>query len=203
MTAPAPPPVILASASPIRAALLRRAGITVTVETAAVDEAEIKAAFAAERRDAAECAAALAEAKAARVARRQPGALVIGADQMLVCDGTWFDKPEDIAAARLQLTQLRGRRHELVSAVAVLRGGECLWRHVERPSLTMRPFSDAFLDTYLATAGDALTGSVGAYRLEEAGIQLFSRIDGDYFAILGLPLLPLLAFLREHGVVGQ
>jgi septum formation protein len=194
---------VLASASPIRAELLRRAGVDIVVDTAAIDEAEIKAAFRGERREAAECATALAEAKAARVARRHPGALVVGADQMLVCDGHWFDKPADVLEARAHLLALRGRRHELVSAVCVVRGTTRLWHFVDRPALTMRSFSDSFLDDYLAAAGDAVLGSVGAYRLEGEGIQLFSRIEGDYFAILGLPLLPLLEFLRGHGVIGR
>jgi septum formation protein len=194
------PPLILASASTARAALLRAAGIAFSVEAAAVDEAEIKAAFEAERRPAADCANALAEAKAARIARRHPGALVIGADQMLVCDGAWFDKPADRAAARLQLLALRGKPHELVSAICVLRDGERLWHVVERSTLVMRPFSDAFLDHYLAASGDDVLGSVGAYRLEGLGVQLFARIEGSHFAILGLPLLPLLDFLRGHGI---
>jgi len=197
------PPLILASASPIRAELLRRAGLAFTVESAAIDEAEIKAAFRAETRNPADCAAALAEAKATRIARRHPEALVIGADQMLVCDGAWFGKPESRAATSDQLRALRGRRHELVTAACVCRGGQCLWHIVERPSLTMRDFSETFLADYLARGGDDLLGSVGAYRLEERGIQLFARIEGDYFAILGLPLLPLLTFLRGHGVLEQ
>jgi septum formation protein len=122
---------------------------------------------------------------------------------MLVCDGAWFDKPADAQEARGQLLALRGRRHELVSAVCVMRDGETLWHRVERPALTMRAFSEAFLDDYLARAGSDVLGSVGAYRLEKIGIQLFQRIEGDYFAILGLPLLPLLEFLREHGVIGR
>jgi septum formation protein len=195
--------LILASGSAIRAEILRRAGVAFTVETAAVDEAEIKASFRAERRPAVECAIALAEAKAGRVSRRRTGALVIGADQMLVCDGIWHDKPADRAAAREQLLSLRGKRHELVSATCVLRDGERLWHVVERPSLTMRHFSDSFLDAYLETAGDAVLSSVGAYQIEGLGVQLFERIEGDFFAILGLPLLPLLGFLRLHGVVPQ
>jgi septum formation protein len=195
--------LILASGSAIRAELLRRAGVDFTVETSAVDEAEIKASFRAERRPAVECAFALAEAKAARVSRRRPGVLVIGADQMLVCDGVWYDKPTDLTAAREQLLALRGKRHELVGAICVLRDGERLWHVVERPALTMRRFSDEFLDAYLAAAGDSVLASVGAYQLEGRGVQLFERIEGDFFAILGLPLLPLLAFLRGHGVVGS
>jgi septum formation protein len=197
------PPLVLASTSAIRAELMRRAGLTFAVEAASVDEDEIKAAFRAERRNAAECAAALAEAKAARVARRRPGTLVVGADQMLVCEGAWFDKPQSVAQAREQLMALRGRRHELVTSVCVVRDGTRLWHFTDRPALTMRPFSESFLDDYLARAGEDLLSSVGAYRLEDAGIQLFSRVDGDYFAILGLPLLPLLEFLRGHGVVAR
>jgi septum formation protein len=197
------PPLVLASASPARGELLRHAGIAFVVAPAAVDEVEVKAAYLAERRTAAECAAALAEAKAARVSRRHPGSLVVGADQMLVCDGAWFDKPGDLAAARAQLIALRGKRHELVSAVCVVRDGELLWHFVDRSTLTMRSFSDAFLEDYLAAAGADALGSVGAYRLEAIGVQLFARIEGGYFAILGLPLLPLLDFLRGHGVIAQ
>jgi septum formation protein len=197
------PTLVLASASAARAELLRRAGVSFTVTPAAVEEAEIKAAFRAERLAVAECANALAEAKALRVARRHPDALVIGADQMLVCDDAWFDKPADRAAARAQLVALRGKRHELISAVCVVRGGERLWHFVDRSALVMRDFSDAFLDTYLDAAGADVLGSVGAYRLEALGVQLFARIEGGYFAILGLPLLPLLDFLRGHGIVAK
>jgi septum formation protein len=198
-----PAPLILASASAARGALLRNAGIAFTAAPASIDENEIKAAFRAESRPAAECATALAEAKAARVARRHPGSLVIGADQMLVCDGVWFDKPADLVAARAQLVALRGKRHELISALCVVRDGERLWHFVDRSSLAMREFSDAFLDDYLAAVGDAVLGAVGAYHLEGRGVQLFARIEGGYFAILGLPLLPLLDFLRGHGVVAR
>ena len=197
------PILVLASASAARAELLRRAGVSFTVAPASIDEAEIKAAFRAERLGTAECANALAEAKALRAARRHPDALVIGADQMLVCDGAWFDKPADRAAARAQLVALRGKRHELISAVCVVRGGERLWHFVDRSALVMRDFSDAFLDTYLDAAGADVLGSVGAYRLEAIGVQLFARIEGGYFAILGLPLLPLLDFLRGHGIVAK
>ncbi len=193
--------VYLASASATRARLLDAAGIPVVAEPAAVDEEEIKAAFHAERRSAADCAAALAEAKAARISARHPEALVIGADQMLDCNGVWFDKPVDLAHARAHLLALRGKRHALISAVAVLRRGAVLWHTVDRAELTMRPFSDEFLHHYLVAAGDDALTSVGAYRLEGLGAQLFERIDGDFFSILGLPLLPLLDFLRGHGAL--
>ncbi len=197
------PPLVLASASKARGELLRRAGIAFVVAPATVDEDEIKAAFRAERRTAADCAVALAEAKASRVCRRHPGSLIIGADQMLVCESAWLDKPADLAAARAQLGALRGKRHELVSAICVVRDGERLWHFVDRSTLTMRNFSDVFLDDYLAAAGADILDSVGAYRLEAIGVQLFAEIEGGYFAILGLPLLPLLDFLRGHGIVAQ
>ena len=197
----AAPVVVLASASAARAALLQGAGVAVAVEAAAIDEAEVKASLRAAGAAAAEVAESLAELKAQRIARRHPGALVIGADQVLDCDGTLFDKPTDAADARRQLLLLRGRRHELVSAAVVVRDGVRLWHHVGRATLTMRRFSDAFLDDYLDAAGDAVLASVGAYQVEGVGAQLFARIDGDYFTILGLPLLPVLDFLREQGVL--
>lgn len=193
--------IILASASPSRAALLRNAGVPFTQEPAFVDEEAVKASFRNDNSSAAEVAAALAELKAQRVSRRQPGRLVVGADQMLECGSVWFDKPSDLSQVRGHLLALRGKTHELLSAVCVVRDGECLWRHLETAQLTMRPFSDAFLDEYIAAAGESLLSSVGAYRLEDRGAQLFSRIEGDYFTILGLPLLPLLGFLCNHGVV--
>jgi septum formation protein len=197
------PTLILASASTVRAELLRNAGLAISVEPAAIDEAELKSAFWAERRTAADCASALAEAKAMRVARRHPGSLVIGADQLLVCDGAWFDKPDDRAAARAQLLALRGKPHDLVSAVCIVRDGKLLWHFVDRSTLAMRNFSETFLEQYLDAAGADILGSVGAYRLEGVGVQLFARVEGGHFAILGLPLLPLLDVLREHGIVAR
>lgn len=193
--------VVLASASSSRFSLLCNAGIAVERDPASIDEDVVKASFRKRNGTAAEVAVALAERKAQHVSERHPGALVIGADQMLQCGGVWFDKPVDLGHARGHLTALRGKTHELLSAVCVLRDGECLWRHLESARLTMRPFSDTFLDEYLAAAGDTVCSSVGAYRLEDRGAQLFSRIEGDYFTILGLPLLPLLGFLVNHGVV--
>ena len=194
-------PVVLASASTTRAAILAHAGLEVLRDSSGVDEDEIKRSFRREGLDAASCATALAETKAMRVAARHTGALVIGADQMLDCAGTWFDKPRDRDEARAQLVALRGKRHELVSAVAVVRNGAVIWRLVDRSRLTMRAFSDQFLDTYMAALGDDALASVGVYQLEGLGAQLFEKIEGDYFSILGLPLLPLLDFLRGHGVV--
>nr|WP_247883190.1 Maf family protein [Azospirillum brasilense] len=183
--------------------MLERAGVRITLAPAAVDEEEIKLAARAEGAPVEDVAEALAELKAQRVTRKHPGALVIGADQMLECEGCWFDKPADRDAARAQLQELRGKTHRLVSCAVVIRDGERLWHHVDRARLTMRPFSDAFLESYLNAAGDDVLGSVGAYHLEGLGAQLFHRVDGDFFTILGLPLLPLLGFLRVHGVIAE
>jgi septum formation protein len=193
--------VVLASSSAARAALLRAVGVPVIIEAPAIDEDAVKASLRASRATAAAMAELLAELKARRVAERHEGALVIGADQVLDCDGVAFDKPADTAAARRQLLVLRGRRHELVSAVVLVRDGQRLWHHVDRARLTMRAFSEDFVDFYLQSAGAAVLGCVGAYQLEGIGAQLFSQIEGDYFTILGLPLLPLLEMLRTHGVL--
>ena len=199
------PPLVLASASAARRAVLAAAGLSFTAEAAAVDEAAIKESARAEGLPPGEAAMVLAEAKARRVAarRRAPGddALVIGADQILVCDGAWFDKPADAAAARAQLLALRGKTHELATALVCWRGGERVWGYVETPRLTMRAFSDAFLDAYLEAEGEAVLSSVGAYRLEGLGAHLFAAVRGEHAAVLGLPLLPLLGFLRGHGVL--
>jgi septum formation protein len=194
-------PLVLASGSTTRARLLADAGLSVLVDPAAVDEEEIRAAFNAEGRHAEACATALAESKAMRVSGRHRGALVLGADQILDCGGRWFEKPATIEAARAQLAALRGKRHTLVSAAAVVRNGSVIWHATDRAHLTMRGFSDGFLEAYIATAGAELLDSVGAYRLEGLGAQLFERIEGDFFTILGLPLLPLLDFLRGHGAL--
>ena len=197
----ATPVLILASASKARRAVLEGAGLRFETRIAGVDEAAIKEAAQAEGISPDEAALILADAKAERVARSAPDALVIGADQLLVCYGVWFDKPPDMAAARAHLQRLRGRRHELVTALVVHRGGQRIWQHMAKPRLTMRDFSDAFLEAYLAAEGEVLLSSVGAYRLEGHGAQLFDKIEGDQPAILGLPLLPLLGFLRQHGVL--
>ena len=202
----AEPVLVLASSSATRRALLTRAGLAFEALPAAVDEAALKEACQAEAIPAEDAAIILAEAKAERIARRVPDALVIGGDQLLVCkmeDGTerWFDKPADMAAARAQLQALRGKTHRLVTATVAWRNGARIWQDVTTPRMTMRNFSDAFLDTYLAAEGEVLLGSVGAYRLEAMGVHLFSRVEGEHSAILGLPLIPLLGFLRGHGVV--
>ncbi len=201
----AEPRLVLASASASRRALLAGAGLVFEARPAAVDEAEIKLAAQAEGLPAGEAALLLAAAKAERVARRDPEALVIGCDQLLVCPaepgGVWFDKPADLAGAADHLRALSGQAHVLETATVAWRGGRQVWQHLERPRLVMRPLSQAFIDAYLALEGEAVLGSVGAYRLEGPGAQLFERVEGEHSAILGLPLLPLFGFLRQHGVL--
>ena len=195
------PPLVLASAAAARKSLLERAGLRFATQAAHIDEAEVKRSARADGADADHTALLLAELKARRVAGRAGNALVIGCDQLLVCGERWFDKPADPAEARTHLQALRGTTHTLVTAVLCLRDGQRVWHHVARPKLTMRRFDDAFLDAYLALEGEALTTTVGAYRLEGLGVHLFDAIEGDHSAILGLPLLPLLGFLRQHGVL--
>lgn len=197
------PAVVLASASRSRARMLRNAGLAFVTDPAAVDEQAVKASMHAEDADVADVAEALAATKAQQVSRKHGNDLVIGADQMLECEGEWFDKPESSADARMQLEHLRGRTHQLMSAVSVVQAGTVLWHHLDRARMTMRPFSDAFLERYIAEMGEDILATVGGYELEGLGAQLFSRIDGDYFTILGMPLLPLLDFLRGHGVVAE
>jgi len=191
--------IVLASESQARAGLLLAAGIAFEPRPARIDEAAIKAAGRAEGASADEVALVLASMKAARI--RAPGRVVVGADQLLVCDGDWFDKPETIEAARRQLLLLRGKTHTLVTALVCMKDGVEIWQHVAHPRLRMRGFTDGFLDFYLATEGDALLACVGAYRLEGPGIQLFDSVEGEHAAVLGLPLLPLLGFLRQHGTL--
>ncbi len=197
--APGAPRLVLASGSATRRALMQAAGLRFTVHPTDLDEAALKSAMRAQRLDPGDAARRLAEAKAMAV--HDPDAVVIGADQLLVCQGEWFDKPADLAAARTQLLHLRGRSHELLTAVVCQRNGACLWQHLARPRLAMRHFSDAFLQAYLAAEGEAILSSVGAYRLEGLGLHLFDAVDGDHAAILGLPMAKLLSFLRESGIV--
>ncbi len=195
--------VILASASAARRTLLEQAGVALTCHPATVDEGAIRQTAAIAGLTAAAVARVLAAWKAHQVAAHHPGRVVIGADQMLECDGRWFDKPASLAQARDQLKALRDRRHVLSSAVVVVRDGRVIWGCVEQARLTMRRFSDDFLDRYLAAAGEEVCRSVGAYRIEGLGLQLFTRVDGDHFVILGLPLLPLLDVLRQHGELAR
>jgi septum formation protein len=191
--------VILASTSASRRALLQGAGVVFTARSPGVDESAAKAALLGEGLGPRDIADALAELKAVRI--RAEGALVIGADQTLDFDGELIDKPESLEEARERLQRLRGRPHKLHAGVVVARGGQPIWREVQTATLWMRPFSDAFLDDYLARESEDVLRSVGCYRLEDVGVQLFSRIDGDYFTILGLPMLGLLDLLRRHGAL--
>ncbi|WP_340116373.1 nucleoside triphosphate pyrophosphatase [Pelagibius sp. 7325] len=195
------PPVVLASASAVRARLLREAGLAVHCQAAAVDEDAMKAALRGEGATPAQVAETLAELKAQRVSAKFTGALVIGADQMLSCNDVWFDKPADRDHAAAQLKALSGKTHTLWTSVCVVRNGSRMWHDNASARLTMRALSDAFIDDYLAAAGPAVTTSVGAYQLEGLGAQLFARVEGDFFTILGLPLLPLLDFLRANKVL--
>ena len=193
--------IILASTSSARRALLSAAGVDHEAMSPGVDEAAAKASLLADNATPREVADALAELKAVRISARRPGAYVIGADQTLDLDGRLFDKAETTSEARERLQLLRGKTHLLHSAVVVARDGVPIWRDVPSARLTMRPFSDNFLDAWMARQGDGILGSVGCYRLEDEGVQLFSKIDGDYFTILGLPMLGLLDLLRRHEIL--
>lgn len=193
--------LILASQSKIRAQILTGAGLEFTPIVSGVDEDALKQNHTG---DAAALAVALAEAKARAVwhDETQSGktdGLIIGADQILQCDGVLYDKPRDLAEARANLQKFRGRTHYLIGGVVLVKNGETVWSYTQSVALTMRDFSDDFLDDYLSAAGEGILASVGAYQLEGLGAHLFASIDGDYFAILGLPLLPLLGALRQYG----
>jgi septum formation protein len=190
--------LVLASRSESRHVVLSAAGIPHDVEPADIDERRIEQ-YAGT--SAAETAQVLAREKALVVSVRRPGALILGADQTLAVGTHRFSKPTDRAAARGQLLRLRQQTHELHSAIAVARNNDILFQHREVARLTMRAFTDAFLETYLDAVGAAATASVGGYQLERLGIQLFDRIEGDHFVILGLPLLPLLEFFRREGLL--
>ena len=194
--------LVLASTSAARRAMLAAAGVAHEAVAANVDEAAAKASLLAQGLKARDMADALAELKAVRVSQRMPGALVLGADQVLAADdGTLFDKPESRDEARGHLRMLRGATHRLISAAVIAENGRPVWRAADEARLTMRPFSDAFLESYLDREWPEIAGCVGCYRLEALGVQLFSRIQGDHFTILGLPLLPLIDFLRTRGML--
>lgn len=192
--------VTLASKSSARQAILRNAGVVFEAVAAGVDEDAAKAGLLAEGGSPREIADALAELKAFKVSTKRSG-LVIGSDQTLELDGVLFDKAETVEIARDQLIQLRGKMHKLHSAVVVARDGLPIWRIVETARLSVRNFSDAWLDGYLARNTPDVLSSVGCYFLEGEGVQMFDRIDGDYFTILGLPITGLLDFLRLHGAL--
>jgi septum formation protein len=194
--------LILASQSVGRRALLTNAGVPHEAVTAGVDEDAAKASLRAGGISARNLADALAELKAVKVSRKRPGDVVLGCDQTLALDdGTMFDKAESMEALAGQLRAVSGKTHSLFSAMVIAEGGVPVWRHVERVKLTMRPLSDGFIADYLAAEGDGLLSGVGGYRIEGRGIQLFERVEGSHFAIIGLPLLPLLAYLRTRGVM--
>jgi septum formation protein len=201
MPARDPRQIILASASIIRQQLLERAGLAVTALAARIDEESIRHALQAEAATPRDVADALAEMKARKLAEKHPQALVIGCDQVLEVDGMIFGKPDSPETARSQLRALRGKTHRLLSAVVVYDRGEPVWRHMGVVRLTMRDVSDAYLDDYLDRNWDSIRHAVGAYKLEEEGVRLFSVIDGDYFTVLGLPLLPLLNYLGQRGFI--
>ncbi len=194
-------PVILASASASRRRMLADAGVAMEAVRPGVDEDMVKASLRGAGASPDEVADALAELKATRVSGQRPEALVIGADQVLALEGAIYDKPTDRERARAHLTALRGRSHMLVSSAVVMRAGQRIWGHTDRATLHMRQLPDETIDRYLDAIGDRALDSVGAYQLEGLGAHLFSRVEGDFFTILGLPLLPLLGFLRQHGVV--
>lgn len=199
------PPLVLASGSATRRALLAAAGIDVTVRPADIDEAALRdSMLSADARVSHESIAlALAEEKAKAVSIEQPDALVVGADQVLSFEGRLFEKPKSVDEARAQLKSLRGKTHALHSAVALATDGNVVWREVQTARLTLREFSDAALENYLTLAGDVVLTSVGAYQIEGPAVQLFDAIEGDHTTILGIPLLPLLKELRRRGVIAS
>jgi len=196
-----PETVVLASASPFRRKMLEDAGVAVETARSGIDERAVEAAVEGSGITPEELAAILAEAKACDVSERMPGRLVVGADQTLSLGDEVLHKARDMEEARRRLLALSGRTHQLNSAVVLARDGQVLWRHVGVARLTMRPLDPAFVGRHLSQVGDKVLGSVGAYQIEGEGIQLFERIEGDHFTIVGLPLLPLLAKLRELGAI--
>lgn len=193
--------MILASTSPTRLQMLRAAGLDPTAVAPRVDEATIRDALAAEGAHPRDIADTLAEMKARKVAEKHPTALVLGCDQVLALDRQTFAKPETQDDARQQLRQLRGKTHKLLSALVIYENAEPVWRFVGEARLTMHQFSDAYLDDYVTRNWDSIRHSVGCYKVEEEGVRLFSAITGDHFTILGLPLLPLLAWLGNRGMI--
>ncbi|MEK1886081.1 MAG: Maf-like protein [Phyllobacterium sp.] len=193
--------IILASKSPFRAALLKNAGVNFTVESANIDERAAEAPLYETGATPEDVALVLAEAKALDVSERNPGALVIGSDQTLSLGEEVLHKPSDMEAVRRQLLELSGKTHHLNSAVVLARNGETLWRHVSVARMTLRDLDPGFVGRHLSRVGETALQSVGAYQFEGEGVQLFEKVDGDYFTIVGLPLLPLLAELRRESAI--
>ena len=194
-------PILLASQSQIRLTLLQNAGLSATAMPAKIDESALRAALEEEKASPRDIADALAEAKALKLAQRNPSALVLGCDQVLALGQKIFAKPESRDEARAQLMELAGKTHQLLSALVLYDKGAPIWRHVGVARLTMREASEPYLDAYLARNWPEVGASVGAYQLESEGIRLFSAVEGDYFTILGLPLLPLLNYLSLRGFI--
>lgn len=195
--------VILASGSATRAEILRNAGLVFSVQRPSVDEAAVRDAMIKEGASVEAGALRLAELKTLEIAANHENHIVIGADQILECDGEWFEKPSSLDQARAQLKYLSGKSHRLISAVTVARKGNVVWSKTDEAVLTIRRFGDGFLERYLEIMGDRVSSSVGGYQIEGIGAQLFDRIEGDHFTILGLPLWPTLGFLREIGVLEE
>ena len=193
--------IVLASGSPFRLKMLRDAGLDVEVRRPEIDERAVEAAAEGTGLEPSDLAQILAEAKAIDVSQQLPGRLVVGGDQVLALEGVNLHKPADMEEARRRLLALSGKTHQLHSAVVLACDGETLWRHVDTANLTMRKLDPAFIGRHLASVGDAALTSVGGYQIEGEGIQLFERVDGDHFTIVGLPLLPLLARLRAEGAI--
>ena len=196
-------PIVLASGSAIRAQLLKNAGVPFSVQIARVDEDTAKRSLLAERASPRDIADALAEMKARKISDKVPGVMVLGCDQVLDFDGQLLSKPESPEEALAQLKAMRGKRHMLLSAAVIYQDGEPIWRHVGQVRLRMRASSDAYLRDYVARNWESIRHAVGAYKLEEEGTRLFATIDGDYFNVLGMPLLELLNFLAVKGVIDQ
>lgn len=195
--------LILASASTIRRDMLQNAGLTVEVMPSRVDEESVKLSMKAEERTPRDIADALAELKALKLSNKIPEAFVLGADQVLVFENQIFDKPKTLDQAKEHLRALSGKTHTLLSAAVIAQGGKPIFRHIGQARLTMRPLSDIFLDEYVASEKDDLLTTVGAYKLEGRGSQLFAKVEGDYFSVLGLPLLEILGFMRARKVIRE
>jgi len=191
--------IVLASGSDIRAQLLKNAGVEFSIQTARVDEQMLRVGLEAEGASPRDIADALAEAKARKVSSKLPGSLVIGCDQVLDLDGVVLSKPSSESEARSQLIALRNKRHSLLSAAVIYLDGQPVWRHVGVVRLHMRDFSDAFMDDYIDRNWESIRHSVGGYKMEEEGVRLFDKVDGDYFNVLGMPLIEILSYLTLRG----